>query len=235
MVVTILKGILVVALAVPLSLLALLGAFVQPSARLYHWSARSWSRMVLWLFGIKVKIEGAEYLDRSKNYIYVSNHASMFDIPAALTSIPGRVNIMFKEELTKVPLWGWALKFGPYIAIDRFKSRDAMQSIEEAAGKIRSGKSVLVFAEGTRTRDGKLQPFKRGAFAIAAKSGVPIVPVAINNTYRILPKGSLNVKPADITLVLDKPVETVGIQGREAEQELMERIHTVIASHYRDQ
>ncbi len=106
-------------------------------------------------------------------------------------ALKGNVNIVFKKELTRVPIWGWALRYGHFIMIDRSNPRDAMASIERAVQSIRSGHSVILFPEGTRTRDGKLQPFKRGAFSLAVKAGVPVVPVTINNTFGIMPKGSL--------------------------------------------
>jgi 1-acyl-sn-glycerol-3-phosphate acyltransferase len=127
------------------------------------------------------------------------------------------------------------MALGPNIAIDRFHAKDAARSLDQAAERMRNGASVLLFAEGTRTLDGKLQPFKRGAFALASKSGVPIIPVAINNTFRILPKGSRIVRPAHITLVLGRPIPTQGIAGKPAEMKLMENVHQAIAKNYVDQ
>jgi len=235
MIVTLLKGLLIVLVAVPLSVLALISIPLDRSGRSFHAVARTWSRCILWLFGIKVRVRGTEHLERTRHYIYVSNHASMFDIPAVVVGIPDDIRFVLKKELTKVPIWGWALKYGYYISIDRGRARDAAKSLEEAVERMRTGASVILFAEGTRTRDGKLQPFKRGAFSLAARSGVPIVPVAINNTFSILPKGSIRVKPADITIVLEKPVPTEGVEGREAEVKLMEKVREAIASNYVEQ
>jgi 1-acyl-sn-glycerol-3-phosphate acyltransferase len=159
----------------------------------------------------------------------------MFDIPSVIVALDGKVNIVFKKELVRVPIWGWALKYGPFIMIDRSNTRDAIQSLELAAQSIRNGTSVLLFAEGTRTRDGKLQPFKRGAFTLAAKAGVPIVPIAINNTFRILPKGSINIKPSNISVIFDEQIPTDKINSKIDEIELMQKVHEAIEKNYINQ
>lgn len=235
MILTLFKGFLVVLVALPLSISALVSIPIDRTGKFFHLMARTWSRFILWVFGVKLRVRGLENLDRSRHYIYVSNHASMFDIPAMVVGIPDDVRFVLKKELTRVPIWGWALKYGHYITIDRGKARDAMKSLERAAERMRTGASVILFAEGTRTRDGKLQAFKRGAFSLAVRSGVPIVPVAINNTFGILPKGSIDVRPADIEMVLDKPIPTEGVEGREGEVKLMNAVREAIAKHYVNQ
>jgi 1-acyl-sn-glycerol-3-phosphate acyltransferase len=215
-----------------ISVVGILVAALDRSGRWYHRAARVWSKFTLWLFGVKVSTVGLEHLDLTRRYVYVSNHASMFDIPAIFVVIPDDIRIVLKKELTRVPLWGWALKVGPYITIDRFNAKDAMGSLDRALETIRQGASVLVFAEGTRSRDGRLQPFKRGAFALAARSGVPIVPVTINNSFQILPKGSLKIQPADISIVVDKPIESAGVMGKEYELRLMEQVHAVLEKNF---
>lgn len=235
MVVTFLKGFVVVIATGLLSIVAIGASLVQKSGRMYHTIGRTWAKLICRLYGIKVVVHGTEYIEPTKQYIYVSNHASMFDIPAVMAGIPDQIRIVLKRELTRIPVFGWCLALGPYVVIDRADPRDAMRSIEEAAARIRGGASVLLFAEGTRTLSGKLQSFKRGAFALAAKSGVPIIPVAINNTFRILPKGSLRVQPTDISVVLGKPIATLGINGKESEKKLMEDVHRAIENNYIDQ
>lgn len=208
---------------------------VDRSGDLYHRLARRWAKFTLWVFGVNVTTRGLEHLDTSKHYVYVANHASMFDIPAIFAAIPDDIRIILKKELTRVPIWGWALKVGPYISIDRYNPKDAMESIDRAVETIREGASVLVFAEGTRSKDGKLQPFKRGAFALAARSGVPIVPVTVNNSFNIMPKGSWRIQPADILVVVDKPIESAGLMGKEDELRLMEQVHAVLEKNFIEQ
>ena len=235
MILTALRVFLIALAAIPLSTIALVSTPLDRTGQTFHAMSRAWSRFILFLFGIKVITRGNQNVDPSQHYIYISNHASAFDIPATVIGIPDDIRFVLKKELTRIPLWGWALKYGHYISIDRGRARDAVKSLEEAAERMRNGASVILFAEGTRSRDGKLQPFKRGAFTLAVKAGIPIVPVTINNTFRIMRKGSWRITPSDIELVLSKPVPTLGISGKEGEQQLMEVVRSQIASHYIDQ
>ena len=235
MIVTLFKIFVLGIAAIPLSIIALLSTPLDRTGRTFHWTARVWSRFILWLFTIRVVTKGAEVIDRAHHYVYISNHASAFDIPAVVVGIPDDIRFVLKKELTRIPIWGWALKYGHYISIDRTKARDAMKSLDEAARRMRDGASVILFAEGTRTRDGKLQPFKRGAFSLAVKAGNPIIPVTINHTFGILPRGSLRVHPADIELVFEKPIPVEAVLDREGEQRLMERVHEAVARNYVEQ
>jgi 1-acyl-sn-glycerol-3-phosphate acyltransferase len=159
----------------------------------------------------------------------------MFDIPAILAGIPDQIRIIYKKELEVIPFFGWGLKFGSYIGIDRGRGSDAMRSLDEAITRIRNGASVLLYAEGTRTLDGRLQPFKRGAFNIAVKAGVPVIPLTVNGSYSILPKHSMAVRPGRIELILGTPIPVPAEEGKEAEMKLMEDVHDAIARHYIDQ
>jgi 1-acyl-sn-glycerol-3-phosphate acyltransferase len=217
------------------SILAIVSVLFDRTGSMYHSIGRTWANLALRIFGVKVHLVGFENLEKGTTYVYVSNHASMFDIPAVIGSIPDEVRIVYKKELAYIPIWGWALAVGHYISIDRFSAKDAMKSLDEAAEKIRQGASVLLFAEGTRTRTGKLLPFKRGAFSLAAKSGIPVVPLTINNSFNILPKGSLRIRPADIFLIVDKPIMTSSVDGKADEMRLMQAVKSAISKHYIDQ
>jgi 1-acyl-sn-glycerol-3-phosphate acyltransferase len=203
--------------------------------RVFHALARFWARTILAICRVRVRVHGVENLERGQSYVYVSNHASMFDIPAILAAVPDQIRIVYKKELEVVPLFGWGLKWGHYIGIDRGRGSKAMESLEEAIGKIRNGQSLLLYAEGTRTTDGTLQPFKRGAFNIAVRAGVPVIPLTINGSFRIMPKRSIIIRPGDVEVVLDKPILIAGLTGREAELKLMEQVHAAIAANYIDQ
>ncbi len=217
------------------SVLAIFSVVFDRTGSMYHSIGRTWAKKALRIFGVKVHLSGFENLEKGKTYVYVSNHASMFDIPAVIGNIPDEVRIVYKKELSYIPIWGWALAVGHYISIDRLSAKDAMKSLDEAAEKIRQGASVLLFAEGTRTGTGKLQPFKRGAFSLAAKSGIPVVPLTINNSFNILPKGSLRIRPADISLVVDKPISTTSVDGKADEMKLMDAVRAAISKHYIEQ
>ncbi|MFI5251489.1 MAG: lysophospholipid acyltransferase family protein [Bacteroidota bacterium] len=203
---------------------------------IFHLLSHFHSRTILAVCGVKVVVQGLEHLDHTKSYIYVSNHASMFDIPAVIAGIPDEIRIMFKKELGRIPLWGWGLKLSKiYIEVDRGKGHDAIRSLDDAAEKMRGGSSVLLFAEGTRTTDGKLQPFKRGAFYLAIRSGFQVVPLTINGSYGILQKHSIKIKPGTITLILDKPIDPPQADGKEAESQLREEVQRIIQGHYIEQ
>lgn len=216
-----------------LSIVALVSLIVEKEGRAYFWAGSSWSRLSLKVCGVEVRTKGLEKIDRNRSYIFVTNHASMFDIPAIMSVLP-RVRILFKKELSYVPLWGWALKWGHHIMVDRAKGAEAMKSLDRAAEAIKTGGSVILFAEGTRTRDGKLLPFKRGAFTLAAKSGVPVVPIAINGSFKILPKSSLDIRPSPIELVMESPIDTSLVATREEEIALMNRVREIIERNYRE-
>lgn len=197
----------------------------------FHWIARMWARLVLFACGVRVTVRGLDKVAFDRSYVYVSNHASMFDIPAILASIPDQIRIVYKKELEVIPVFGWGLKWGSYIGIDRGFSAEARRNLDEAIRKIRSGASLLLYAEGTRTEDGQLQPFKRGAFNIAVRAGIPVVPLTINGTFSILPKGSMIIRPHPVELILESPIPVEG-EGKTAEMLLMERVHESIERHY---
>jgi 1-acyl-sn-glycerol-3-phosphate acyltransferase len=209
---------------------------IDPHGKVFHGIARLYSRTVLRFCGIKLRVEGLNRIDMSHSHIYVSNHASQFDIPAVIAGIPDQIRIVYKKELEKVPFFGWGLKWPKvYIGVDRRGGQEALQNLDAAAETIRSGASVLLFAEGTRSPDGRLQPFKRGAFNLAVKAGVPVVPLTINGSFSILSKNSLRLRPGTITLVLDEPIAPPTRNGKETEMELRDRVHAAIASHYVNQ
>lgn len=203
--------------------------------RVFHAVARGWARTVLAVCSVRVTVRGLDKVDFSRNYVYVSNHASMFDIPVILAGVPDQIRIIYKKELDVIPFFGWGLRYGSYIGIDRGRGSMAVRSLEEAVEKIRRGASVLMFAEGTRTPDGKLQPFKRGAFNLALKAGIPVVPLTVNGSFTILPKHSISVRPGNVELVLDAPIPVPEGEGKDAEMQLMAEVHAAIERHYRDQ
>lgn len=235
MIISFLKALFCVVYSVIMSIAELIVSPFNRTGHLYHALARAHAKGILAGCGVKVVVEGLEKVDFSRNYIYVSSHASFFDIPSVLVGIPDQIRIVYKKELEWVPIWGWALKLGKvYIAIDRKKGQDAVQSLETAAEKMRNGASVLLFPEGTRSSDGSLQPFKRGAFNLALKAGVPIVPLAINGSYNIMPRHSWQIKSGTITLVLDRPIEIPSANGKETELKLRDQVHDIIQRNFKN-
>lgn len=194
----------------------------------YHNIGKKWSRDLLNIVGVKLNVIGAEKLDPEQSYIYTANHSSLFDIPIIQAGIDDDIRIMYKKSLEKVPFWGWGLRRGPYIAVDRSDPRKAMKSVEEAIEAIRQNASMLVYPEGTRSEDGKLQSFKRGAFMMAARGGKPIVPVSIIGSPNINPKGSKRFYPLEIKLILSDPIPVASEVSRQEEKKLMADVHAIM-------
>lgn len=217
------------------SLLAGLSALLDRSFKSYYYVGKIFSCGVFAISGIKLKVRGLEKLDREKVYVFVSNHNSQFDIPALQAAIPNNIGIVFKKELGKIPVFGWQLKISPYIMIDRQNAESAMKSIEEAKKKMAQKKiSPVIFAEGTRSKTGEVQTFKRGAFYLAVKAGYPIIPVSISGSYNLMPKGKFKIKRGTITVTFHDPIQTSEVVTRKDENILMETVRNIIIKNLKD-
>jgi 1-acyl-sn-glycerol-3-phosphate acyltransferase len=200
------------------------------SGRSYAFHARLWARFGLALNNTPVKMRGAEHLPDGP-FILMSNHQSNFDILALIATIPRRVYWIAKKELFDIPLFGSSMRRGGYIPLDRSDGRKALKSMENAAAIIRKGSSVVMFPEGTRSRDGQLLPFKRGGFMLAVRAGVPVIPVTINGSGKVNPGGRVKLHSGGITLTLHPRVTLPeAMKKGEAELWLMETVRSVITS-----
>jgi 1-acyl-sn-glycerol-3-phosphate acyltransferase len=213
------------------SLYSVLLAFVSPGEEKIHRVARNWARALLRLTGVRVRILGQENILVDKPQIFIANHQSVFDIFAVLSHIPGEFRWIAKAELFQIPIFGRAMRGAGYIPIDRKNHEKAMTSIAEAAKKIRKNRSVMSFPEGTRSMDGTIGSFKPGMFLLAMEAEVPIVPVTIIGANKVWPKRSLRIKPADITIVIDKPVD-VKMYPPENRDELIKKVRNTIINNY---
>lgn len=229
---TYLKIIAIVIETIFFAILAIIASILDRSGKIYNFLGKLWSKILLWIAGVKVEVIGLENLSPNENYVYVANHCSGFDIPVVMANIPGQLRIVFKKELTKIPIFGWQLRIGPYILIDRENPTKAMESLEIAKKKIEKGVSVLLFAEGTRSLDGNIQPFKRGAFTLATRSGKKIVPLTIKGTYEILPKKKFRISPGIVKLFIDQPIEHNGSIDKRSELDLMDKVRNIIVKNY---
>lgn len=212
-----------------LSILALISLIIDRTFTSYFLLLKIFGYGVLFISGVKLKVEGLENFDHSKVYVYVSNHSSLFDIPSLCAAFPNKTCIVFKKELAKIPLFGWQLVIGPYIIIDRQNPEKALKSIERAKKTMRKKNySVLLFAEGTRSKTGEVQPFKRGAFHLASQVGYPVIPTSVSGTNKILPKGKLKINSGTITVRFAQPIPTDNIHNKKDELELMEKVRTIV-------
>ncbi len=187
-------------------LLILLLTIFNPTGNSFYTIAAWWGRLSARLFGISIEVIGQENYSPDQNYLVISNHAGMADIPLLLGIMKLNLRFMAKEELGKIPLFGRALRQAGYVMIKRGQNRDALNSLVDAAEVLKKGHSLHIFPEGTRSATGELLPFKRGAFRVAMKGGAPVLPVTIIGSHLITPKKSLVINKGTIKVIIDKPV-----------------------------
>lgn len=191
----------------PPAVLTLLFTF-SPDLTMW-WVQVAWSNALIWAGSVKVQAEGLENIDPKQPHVYVSNHLSTLDIPVLLRTFwPVRFRFVAKKQIKYIPFLGWFLILMKFIFVDRANSRAAIASLDAAGKKIREGSNIMAFPEGTRSDSGQVMPFKKGPFALAIKAGVPIVPVALEGTERVMPKNSWNISPGPVRLKVGKPIDT---------------------------
>jgi 1-acyl-sn-glycerol-3-phosphate acyltransferase len=170
------------------------------------------------LAGIRTRVAGREHLRPGEAMVFCCNHQSNIDPPILFQALHPRLHILFKRELTKLPLLGRAFQVGGFVPIDRMSREQSMAAIDQAAASLKQGNSFLTFPEGTRSRTGALQPFKRGPFLMALKAQVPVVPVAIQGGAESMRKGSPIVRPTIVSVRIGVPVETRGMDVSDREE-----------------
>lgn len=190
------------------SVLAVLFGWLPPRGPWVSLMARLWSRGLLWSAGVRLEMRFATPLPADRPVVFMANHESLYDIPALIVGLPGQTRFLAKRGLFQVPFFGWALKVGGFISIDRGDRSRAGDSFAEAIRQLKVGSSAVVFPEGTRSVDGKLLPFQRGGFLLALKSGLPIVPVGIHGSRQVRGKESLRIRPGRIIVSCGRPLDT---------------------------
>ena len=221
----------IVVLTIFFGSLSLVSSLFDEKGKLQHLCARYWGRSILKLTGIRVEINGLHHLSAADPVILMSNHQSLYDILVLLSSLPIQFAFLAKESLFKIPILGWHMSRAGYIPIDRGSSRDGVRSLLEGVKKIQAGTSVLIFPEGTRSLDSKVAPFRLGGFVMAIKSGVPIIPVTINGTGRVVKKRGRKFSPQKIKVIIDSPIETKSYSVKEKES-LAEKVRQVIVKNW---
>ena len=178
---------------------------------IYDQVPRDYARALLRINRVSVEAEGLEQLRGLGSCVYVVNHQSWFDVLAAVDVLPGSIRFLAKKELGRVPLFGRALRAAGHIEIDRHDRGSALAAYEQAARSIAMGLSAVVFAEGTRSRDGRLHPLKKGPFVLAIVAQVPVVPVFVEGGYALLPKGSIHPRPGRMFVHIGASIPTAGL------------------------
>lgn len=181
-------------------------------------TALIWAKSILWAAGTKVDVNGLENIDFKKSYVFAGNHQSHIDVVAVFSILPLTVRYIAKKELFRIPFFGWAMAASGTIKVDRSNREKALKSIERAGELIKKGVSVILFPEGTRSSDGEIHAFKKGAFVLATKSGVPVVPISISGTRRILEKHSLSLNPGTVKIVISEPIDSSNYKLEEREK-----------------
>jgi 1-acyl-sn-glycerol-3-phosphate acyltransferase len=208
---------------------AILVMLVVPNGDPLLWFARPWAWLLARSFGTRVTSSGMEKLPRNSSCVYMCNHQSHFDLVALLLALPGQYRIIGKRSLFRIPVFGWALSLAGFIPIDRGDRERAIASVNRAAEVVGRGRSVVVFAEGSRSPDGRLQPIKKGGFHLAIGAGAPIVPVTIRGGVDILPRGTLRIRPGTMEVIASDPIPTEGLSLEEMDR-LIESVRVALQS-----
>lgn len=200
---------LVISVTVPLCSLTILVGIFDPHGKQAYRINALWSWLILKIGGVRLKVSGIENIDPDHQYLFIVNHQSNIDIPVLVQAL-GQFQLRWiaKKELLWVPIFGWAMWATKHIIVDRSDSLDALKSLDVAKRRIAAGLSVVIFPEGTRSADGKLLPFKRGGFLLALKTKTPIVPITINGTRKILPKGDWRIRDGEISIAIGAPLSS---------------------------
>ncbi len=190
--------------------------------RIVYW----WSRLLHLVTLTHYEVRGVENVPDGP-YLIISSHSSHLDGPGLIVTLPHPIYFVIKKELAQIPIWGWAARSIGFVVIDRARSAEARKRLRKALALIREGRRVLVFPEGTRSPDHRLHRFKKGGFHLAIDADVPILPVAINGSRRLLPKGSIVARPGTVTVIVGKPIPTDGLTKDDL-PELMEQTRNAI-------
>lgn len=212
-----------------ISLAMLVHAVTRDTRLPLRMASRCWAAGLLWGSGTRLSVEGLERVDWSRNHVFVANHQSVIDICALFRAIPVPLHFLLKDEMTKVPLVGWYARAMGMVFIDRSNRRAATAFLRQSAELVRSGASLCIFPEGTRSRDGAVAPFKGGAFQAAIDGGADVVPVALTGAGAVLPVGGLfRVRPGPIRVRFGAPLPVHDADGPVDRQWLAARSHAAV-------
>lgn len=208
-----------------LGFVSVTSSLVDRTGKGAHACARAWSRLILVTTGVRVQVSGLERVPIDGAYVFVSNHQSIYDIPILFSALPFQLRIIAKASLGLFPVLGWHLRYTGHLLVDR--ARIGAVTLLQVAGLMKRGHSLIVFPEGTRSRDGRVGPFKGGLFLMAVEAGLPIVPVAIRGSRHVMLKGRLMTCPGDVSVSVHDPIPTCGM-GRDDVRALAVRAREIV-------
>ena len=195
-----------------------------------HGCARAWSWLILKTTRVNVRVDGLERLTPGTTYIFVANHQSHYDTPVIFSSLPYQLRIIAKDSLARFPVLGWHLKRGGHLFVDR-RNPDKTGILNRWRALVSEGLSLIIYAEGTRSPDGKVARFKAGSFLLAIQAGLPVVPLAVIGTRAVMPKGRLQTEPGDVQLIVHDPIPAPAIAQPSVHdaRKLAIRAHDIVA------
>ena len=191
---------------------------------------RSWARIFNLATGIKLKVEGTENVEAGRVYVFVSNHASDADIASHVIACRNPIRFLAKKELFRVPFLGFYMKRLGFIKVDRQAGAAGLGSVnEQVANAVAMGRSLMIYPEGTRSRDGSVHLFKKGAFRIAIDAGLDVIPMSVSGTYQVWPPGSKIVRGGQVKVTIGKPISVAGMTTDDIER-LRDEAYQVVSS-----
>jgi 1-acyl-sn-glycerol-3-phosphate acyltransferase len=210
----------------------LLGLFDRHGKSAYR-ASQIWTALILRMGGVGLRVRGREYIDSRQQYVFMVNHQSNLDIPVLVQSLVNfQLRWIAKRELLWIPFFGWAMWASRHITINRADPLTAIKSLKRAKERMAAGISIVVFPEGTRSRDGKLLRFKKGGFLLAAQSNRPIVPVTINGSRQVLPAGAWRLSGGIVEVIISEPIAVDGF-GPGTLRHLSNQVRQAIEKHLR--
>src|ERR1041385_918292 len=215
---TIWVAVVALVVTIPLATCVMLIAFIRSTSPWIDRIIRVWARSLVRLAGIDLRTERMETVDRAQRYILVANHYSYFDIPAIIAAVPQPIRFMAKISLVKIPIFGWALGRAGFIPIDRKNRRTAVKSFDLAAERIRKGNTIVIFPEEGRSRYREMRTFQRGAFLLAIKAGMQMMPIAVDGTFDIFRVGAKRITPGKVTVKVGEMIDCTGTTLRDKER-----------------
>ena len=209
----------------------ILGTLRRDPSLPLRFARQYWAPGMLWLAGADLRVQGSPAAVADRPAIYVMNHQSSLDIPAAFAVLPVDLRFIAKHTLRKVPFLGWYMSWTGMVFVDRRNSTQAVNSLTAAADRLRNGVSLLAYPEGTRSREGRILPFKKGPFVLALQAGVPIVPIAIEGSMRCMPANLRPFRPGIVRMAIGAPIETAGMPMDRRDELVQHARDAVLALH----
>ena len=210
------------------ALMALIGGIFNHYSKYATAVFRTWARSLVWAAGIKLEVTGLENVEPDESYILIANHQSHMDIPVLTWGLPIPQRIIAKKELFKIPFLGWGMKAVGMLSIDRSNRKQSFETLKEAEEIIKTYRlSILAFPEGTRSDDGNIHPFKKGPFVLAINTGLPLLPVSVSGTRKIIPKGKISLRAGRVKVHIHPPVATKNFNLGDRNK-LVEKVQSII-------